>query len=157
MENEKFLICGKIARGSNGKSSFFNFLCERFVSIPEDATQPRFLLKYDCFCLTGPNNFQLRQVSEAQRKSWWREMCKENARKIRERSHKYQDRLRIFAGRKAIQQANDRRIHHSSDWCQLHLIILGGLKPHDGGMVWVGEPRSRMCPIGDVSREKSME
>lgn len=83
-------------------------------------------------------------------------MCKENARNFSCKSHRYQDRLRIFAGRKAIQQANDRRIHHSSDWCQLHLIILGELGPHDGGVVWVEEPWSGMCPIGDVSGRKSM-
>lgn len=72
------------------------------------------------------------------------------------KSHKYQDRLRIFAGRKAIQQANDRRIHHSSDWCQLHLIILGGLCLRTGDRVIEG-PRRGSLAIGDRCRKGGME
>jgi hypothetical protein len=61
------------------------------------------------------------------------------------KSHKYQDRLRIVASRKAIQQANDRRIHHSSDWCQLHLIIWAGCGL-GRGVRWEGRPGRGVSP-----------
>jgi hypothetical protein len=68
------------------------------------------------------------------------------------KSHKYQDRLRIVASRKAIQQANDRRIHHSSDWCQLHLIIWAGCGLGGSPLGRTTRERS-VSSIGQVQRE----
>lgn len=65
-----------------GNLPSFNFSWDRFVSIPEDAARPRFLLKYDFFYPIGSKNFQSRQVSEAQRKKL-EAGDKENAREIR--------------------------------------------------------------------------